>query len=225
MICFNNVGLTYEDRNVLNEITCELNEPRVGIIGANGSGKSSLLRLINGLTTPTTGTVTVDGLDPTDHGRDVRSRVSFLFSNPDAQIVMPTVGEDIEFSLRRNKISALERHERIAQALALVGLSDYQEHPAHLLSSGQKQLLAMAAIMVTEPDILLCDEPTTLLDRRNTRVLIDIIDALPQQIIMATHDLDLVSQWPRVLVMEHGEIIADSSGHEAVATYKATVDR
>lgn len=224
MISFHGVSLTLGERQVLQDITCDLSETRIGIIGANGSGKSSFLRLINGLNTASTGKVLVDDVDPARDGRTVRSRVSFLFSNPDAQIVMPTVAEDVAFSLRRRKLPANQRDDLIHDALSLVGLSDYRDHPAHALSSGQKQLLALAAIMVTDPDVLLCDEPTTLLDRRNTRLVTEALNGLPQQIILATHDLDLIRSWPRVLLFEQGRIQADTTGEAAIAMYKAAVD-
>jgi biotin transport system ATP-binding protein len=220
MIVFENVGHTYGERRVLTDITCSLAESRIGIIGANGSGKSTLARMINGLVTPTEGSVSVRGLNPARKGAEVRKFVSFLFSDPDAQIVMPTVGEDIGFSLRRRKLAQDQVLEATRTILTTVGLSDYFDHPAHLLSSGQKQLLALASVLVTEPEILVCDEPTTLLDLRNTREVADLLAALPQQIILVTHDLDLVHDWDRVLVIDEGRIVADGSGAESIAFYQ-----
>ena len=224
MIEFRDVCLTLNERPVLSDINAELAGPRVGIIGANGSGKTSLLRLINGLASPTSGSVHVLGLQPDRNGRAVRKKVSFLFSNPDAQIVMPTVAEDVAFSLRRHSLSDPERDLRVNQALHQVGLTEHHDHPAHALSSGQKQLLALASIIVTEPQILLCDEPTTLLDRRNTREVINVLNDLPITVVMSTHDLDLIRDWDRVLVVDGGRIIADTTGIEAIATYLKLVD-
>jgi biotin transport system ATP-binding protein len=220
MITFENVGHAFGDRRVLTDITCTLSESRIGIIGANGSGKSTLARMINGLVTPTEGAVRVRGLDPTRKGAEVRRLVSFLFSDPDAQIVMPTVGEDIGFSLRRRKLTQDQVQDATRAILATVGLSDYFDHPAHLLSSGQKQLLALASVLVTEPEILVCDEPTTLLDLRNTREVAELLASLPQQIILVTHDLDLVYTWERVLVIDAGRIVADGSGEESIDFYQ-----
>lgn len=220
MIRFENVGHRYGDREVLADISLDLGDHRVGIIGANGSGKSTLARMINGLVHPTTGRVEVDGIDPVRHGAQVRKHVSFLFADPDAQIVMPTVGEDIEFSLRRAKISKEESSARVAEILQVVGLPDHVDHPAHHLSSGQKQLLAMAAILVTEPRILVCDEPTTLLDLRNAQRLHGLIDSLEQQVVLVTHHLDLVEPLDRVIVLDEGHVVADGSGVDSVAFYR-----
>jgi biotin transport system ATP-binding protein len=221
MIHFDHVGHAFGERQVLSDITCTLSESRIGIIGANGSGKSTLARMINGLVTPTEGTVTVQGLDPARKGAEVRRMVSFLFSDPDAQIVMPTVAEDIAFSLRRQKLTREQVKEATVAILDVVGLPEYLDHPAHLLSSGQKQLLALASVLVTEPTILVCDEPTTLLDLRNTRAVAALLAELPQQVILVTHDLDLVSTWERVLVIDNGRIVADGHGATSVAYYQS----
>lgn len=220
MIRFDAVSHRYGDREVLTDITLDLPDHRVGIIGANGSGKSTLARMINGLVHATSGQVDVDGLDPVRHGAQVRKHVSFLFADPDAQIVMPTVGEDIEFSLRRRKLSKEESSARVAEILRVVGLPDHVDHPAHHLSSGQKQLLAMAAILVTEPRILVCDEPTTLLDLRNAQRLHALIDSLEQQVVLVTHHLELVEPFDRVIVLDDGRVVADGPGHDSVAFYR-----
>src|SRR5690606_35983304 len=117
------------------------------------------------------GSVTVDGLDTARKGREVRRKVGFVFTDPDHQIVMPTVAEDVAFSLRRSGLGKEEREARVRQVLADFGLAGHHDHPSHLLSGGQKQLLALAAIMVTDPAVLVADEPTTLLDLRNTKLI------------------------------------------------------
>jgi len=219
-IRFEEVGHQFGERGVLTGVNADLRESRVGIIGSNGSGKSTLARMINGLVHPTSGRVIVDDLEPAHHGAEVRRKVSFLFSDPDAQIVMPTVGEDIAFSLRRLSLQKDEVAARVESALEVVGLPGYADHPAHHLSSGQKQLLAMASILVTEPSILVCDEPTTLLDMRNTRRLAELLSGLSQQIVLVTHDLDLVLSCERVLVMAEGRLVADGEAVESVAHYR-----
>ena len=125
---FTNVSVHYDDRLVLNDINLTLTENRIGIIGANGGGKSTLIRLINGLGTATTGTVTVDGLDVAKNGKQVRRKVGFVFSDAENQIVIPTVEDDIAFSLRRLKLSKAERTDRTRTMLERFGL----EHHAHL---------------------------------------------------------------------------------------------
>jgi biotin transport system ATP-binding protein len=214
------VSHRYGDRPVLRDVTLELDEPRVAVIGANGSGKSTLARLLNGLVLPAAGTVTVDGLDTRRDGAAVRRKVGFVFTDPDAQIVMPTVAEDVAFSLRRKDISAEQRRDQVNEVLARFGLTDHADHPAHLLSGGQKQLLALASVLVTEPEILVCDEPTTLLDLRNTRIVSDLIQALPQRVVLVTHDLDEAKSWPRVVVVDDGRVVADGSGETSTQAYR-----
>jgi biotin transport system ATP-binding protein len=215
------VSHRYGDREVLSGVDLSLAEDRIGVVGANGSGKSTLARLLNGLVVPTTGRVLVDGMDTARNGAGVRRRVGFVFSDPDAQIVMPTVAEDVAFSLRRHGLGKAEVAGRVGDILARFGLGGHQDHPAHLLSSGQKQLLALASVLVTEPEILVCDEPTTLLDLRNSRQVADLLEGLTQQVVMVTHDLDLLAGWARVLVVNEGQIVEDGPAEQSIGRYKA----
>lgn len=219
MIEFDRVGHHYGDRTVLSDVDLSLPQRRVAFVGANGSGKSTLARTINGLVRPTTGRVRVDGRDPSRDGREVRRRVGFLFTNPDSQIVMPTAGEDVAFSLRRTGLNAKERARRAAEVLAEHGLDGYADHPAHQLSGGQKQLLALCSMLVLEPDVLVCDEPTTLLDLRNTRRFVELLGRLPQQVVLVTHDLDLLGGFDRVIVLDQGRVVADDEPEPAVRFY------
>lgn len=215
----------YGDRPVLHDVNVSLSERRVAVIGANGSGKSTFARLLNGLVIPDTGTVRVDGIDTRADGAGVRQRVGFVFTDPDAQIVMPTVGEDVAFSLRRHKLGRAERERAVAEQLQLFGLSEHADHPAHLLSGGQKQLLALCSILVTEPKVLVCDEPTTLLDLRNARRVTDLLAGLPQQIVLITHDLETVLSYERVLVFDTGAVVYDGPPDAAVAHYRSLSGR
>ncbi|MFJ8813901.1 energy-coupling factor ABC transporter ATP-binding protein [Amycolatopsis thermoflava] len=223
MIEFEGVGHAYGSRVVLSDVDLRIPERRVAFVGANGSGKSTLARMINGLVAPTEGRVLVDGLDPLREGRAVRKRVGFLFTNPDSQIVMPTAGEDVAFSLRRSGLSKPERAGRAAEVLARYGLGDYVDHPAHQLSGGQKQLLALCAMLVLEPDILVCDEPTTLLDLRNKRRFAETLAGLPQQVVLVTHDLELLGGFDRVVVLDAGRVVADDAPGPALAWYRKLI--
>lgn len=222
-IRFDAVHHSYGDRTVLAGIDLTLSESRVGIIGANGSGKSTLARMINGLVTPTAGAVTVDGVDTARKGRQVRRKVGFVFTDPDHQIVMPTVSEDIAFSLRRSSLSKPERADRVAEVLAEFGLSGHADHPTHLLSGGQKQLLALAAVMVTEPEVIVADEPTTLLDLRNARLMRSTLAGLRQQLVVVTHHLDLLDDFDRVIVIDGGRVAADGAPHDSIAHYRELI--
>jgi biotin transport system ATP-binding protein len=210
-------------RTVLDRVSVDLDEPRIGIVGANGSGKSTFARLLNGLVVPGEGSVEVAGLDTRTDAAQVRRLVGFVFTDPDAQIVMPTVAEDVALSLRRSRTDTATRSARVAAALDRVGLTGFEDSPAHLLSGGEKQLLALASVLVAEPDVLVCDEPTTLLDLRNTRTVMSILHGLPQQLVMVTHDLDTLEGFGRVLVFGRGRLVADDVPAVAVARYRALV--
>lgn len=200
-IKFSAVTVRFDERPVLGPIDLDLTEERVGVIGANGCGKSTLARLINGLGEPTSGTVSVDGLSPATDGKAVRKKVGFIFSDADNQIVMPTVIDDVAFSLRRYKLSRDERRERARAALERFGLASLADQSPHLLSGGQKQLLALAAVIVTDPEVIVADEPTTLLDLRNRKMIKNVFADLDQQLVVISHDLDLVSDAERVVYL------------------------
>jgi biotin transport system ATP-binding protein len=208
---------------VLDDVSLELDERRIGVIGANGSGKSTLARTLNGLVVPDVGSVRVDGLDTRVQGAAVRRRVGFVFTDPDAQIVMPTVAEDVALSLRRSDLSPTQRQQRVAETLTTVGLQGLDDRPAHVLSGGEKQLLAVASVLVAQPDVLVCDEPTTLLDLRNARRLMQVLLDLPQQLVMVTHHLDVLESFDRVLVLERGRVVEDGPPNTSVAAYRALV--
>jgi biotin transport system ATP-binding protein len=222
-IHFAGVGHRYGDRVVLDGVELTLTEHRIGIVGANGSGKSTLARMINGLVTPTSGTVTVDGLDASADGRRVRSLVGFVFTDPDNQIVMPTVAEDVAFSLRRSGLPAAEVAARVAATLGQFGLAGHADHPSHLLSGGQKQLLALAAVLVRRPAVVVADEPTTLLDLRNARRVADLLMAMDQQLVVISHHLDLLADYDRVVVVDAGRVVADGPPDAALARYRTLI--
>ncbi|MTD12576.1 ATP-binding cassette domain-containing protein [Nakamurella sp. YIM 132087] len=219
-ICFAGVHHWFGERVVLDGIDLTLAEPRVGVVGANGSGKSTLARMINGLVTPSQGTVTVDGLDTAREGKQVRRRVGFVFTDPDNQIVMPTVAEDVAFSLRKSGLPKDEIRSRVDDLLERFGLAGHADHPAHLLSGGQKQLLALAAVLVARPAVIVADEPTTLLDLRNSREVAGILSTLPEQVVLVTHQLDLLDDFDRVVVVHKGRIAADDTPAVAVRRYR-----
>jgi biotin transport system ATP-binding protein len=215
------VGHAYGERTVLRGLDLRLTERRIGVIGANGSGKSTVARLLTGLVLPTEGAVLVDGLDTRTDLRAVRRRVGFVFQDPDAQIVHPTVAEDVAFGLENQGVPPAERAERVAEVLDRYGLAGHADHPAHLLSGGQKQLLAIAGVLVMRPARVVFDEPTTLLDLVNARRVARVIAELDQHVVVVTHDLPLLEEFDRVLVVDDGRVVADAPPAEAVAAYTA----
>lgn len=212
-------------KSLLTDIDLELTDHRIAVIGANGSGKSTLLRLLNGLIEPSAGTVTVDGLDTVRHGKEVRRRVGFIFTDPLAQLVMSTPVEDIELSLRR-RIG--NRAQREAAALALLearGLAHLARQSIYDLSGGERQLVSLTSVLAVEPAILVADEPTTLLDLRNRELLRRAFAGLPQQLIVSTHDLELALDFERVVVIDEGRVAFDGAAEPAIDHYRGLLLR
>jgi biotin transport system ATP-binding protein len=223
-IVLDRITVRAEDgRALLTDISLSLTEQRVGVIGPNGAGKSTLIRLINGLTTPAEGSVQVDDLALPKEKRAVRRRVGFLFQNADAQIVMPTPLEDVVFGLKPLKLGKDETDRKARDSLHRFGLKGFEDRPAYLLSGGEKQRLALAAIVAMDPAILVMDEPTTMLDLAGARLFRRLVAELPQRVILATHDLTQLAGFDRVLVVDGGRIIRDAPPNEAIAFYEALV--
>jgi len=224
LIDFRGAAVAYDGEQILAPLTVSLSEHRIGIIGSNGSGKSTIVRLINGLIEPTSGQVLYDGLTPDKHGRDIRKRVGFVFSDAESQIVMPRVSDDVAFSLRRFKLPREEVKRRVAEALERFDLTDRAENSPHTLSGGEKQMLALASVLVIEPDTIIADEPTTLLDLRNRRRIVRELMSLEQQLIVVTHDLEMLRGFDRVLVIDDGALAYDGTPDDAIAFYTDLMD-
>lgn len=224
-IRFDAVNVQYDDRVVLKDINLLLHEQRIGIVGANGGGKSTLIRLINGLGTTSSGQVLYNGLNVAEKGKEVRKKVGFVFSDAENQIIMPTVEDDVAFSLRRLKVPKEQRRERTQNMLKRFGLAAHAKQSPHLLSGGQKQLLALAAVLILEPDTIIADEPTTLLDMRNRQKIRRVFDTLEQQLIVVTHDLDFLRGFERVLCIDNHQIAADGPADEVLAFYQELMER
>lgn len=223
-------------RTILHPFSLALTERRVSIIGANGSGKSTFARLINGLTLPSAGEVVVgadaerDGqpftaLRTDRDGAKVRRIVGYLFTNPAAQLIMPTVIEDISLSLRHTHRDSASRRDAARSVLARLGISDLEQQSVHTLSGGQQQLVALASVLALEPAIVVADEPTTLLDLQNSLMIAKQLGRLSQQLIVVTHDLELAQQAERTLVMHEGRIAFDGEPREAVERYRELVSQ
>ena len=219
-IDLNNVTVVREGRTVLRDLTLSLEAQRIAVIGANGSGKSSFARILNGLVPVASGDASIHGLDPSREGKLLRQRVGMVFSNPAAQIVMPTVREDLAFTLRGRRLDRAAVAERVTTALARVGMSDYADTSVYLLSGGQQQLVALAAVLIAEPSLIIADEPTALLDLGNAksiaRILLEESDA---QVVLVTHDLELAQRCDYAVCFAGGWLIDEGLPAEVVARY------
>lgn len=219
MIQIENVSHRFGEREVLREINLTLGERRIAIVGSNGSGKTTFARLLNGLQIPSEGKVLVDGLDTRTDGKAVRRRVGFVFQNPDNQIVFPIVEEDLAFGLKNLKLDQATIKASIDEVLARYDLAKFRYASTHLLSGGQKQLLAIASVLVMQPQYVVLDEPTTLLDLRNQRLIAEAIRELQQVAIVASHDLELIKDFDRVIVFDSGRVVVDDEPLSALKRY------
>ena len=185
----------------------------VGIIGSNGAGKSTLLLHLNGVLRATAGEVRVRGVPITAATvAEVRRTVGMVFQDPDDQLFMPTVFDDVAFGPNNLSIPVHEVQSRVEAALARVGASHLATRPPYRLSGGEKRAVAIAGVLAMEPSILVMDEPSDGLDPAARRRLINLLKGFDQTKIIATHDLDLVLDvCSRVLVMHHGHLEADGT--------------
>ena len=187
------------------------NGESIGLVGANGAGKSTFLKMLVGLELPDEGEIWIGGRKLEKKNlADIRENVGYIFQDSDNQLFMTTVGEDVSFGPRNYGLPEKEVQERTATALEKCGISHLKERPVYRLSGGEKKLAAIATVLSMSPDILLMDEPSAALDPRNRRRLISIIRDLPQMKILAGHDLDFIwDTTSRVVLVDGGKIVAD----------------
>lgn len=215
------VTVVREGRTVLRDLTASLDAKSVAVIGANGSGKSTFARILNGLVPVTQGDVRVHGLDPGREGKLLRRRVGMVFSNPAAQIIMPTVREDLAFTLRGRTLSRDATNARVDEALARVGLTGYADSSVYSLSGGQQQLVALAAVLIGSPTLIIADEPTAMLDLGNAKTIARILlEGTDAQLVLVTHDLELAQRCEYALCFAEGRLIDAGPPENVVARYR-----
>lgn len=188
----------------------------VAILGPNGAGKSTLLLHLNGILAPAKGEIWVGELQLNKHNlKEIRRLVGVVFQDPDDQLFMPTVFEDVAFGPLNLGLAEAEIAERVRAALSRVDLEGYERRSAHHLSFGEKKRVCLAAVLAMEPGVLALDEPTSNLDPRGRRRLLELLSAIPLTRIIATHDLDLVRRLcPRAVILDGGRIVADGPSAE-----------
>ena len=192
----------------------------LAVLGHNGSGKSTLAKLLNGLFLPTQGSVTVSRMDTRDDARiwDIRRTAGMVFQNPDNQLVATQVYDDVAFGLENIGIPPEEMPARIDRALEMTGMSQFKQHAPHLLSGGQKQRVAIAGILAMQPEALILDEATAMLDPQGRREVLDTVLRLNREqgitVVWITHFMEEAARAQRVLVMDHGRIAMDGTPGE-----------
>jgi len=202
------------------DFSLTLRERRIGFIGDNGSGKSSLLRLVNGLLLPDRGRVLVNGLDTRADRRSLPAEVGFVFQNADHQIIFPTVAEEMAFALLERGLDREAARRRALAVLCKHGCETWEGRAVHELSDGQKQLLCILAVVAAEPSIVLLDEPFASLDLPTKLALSATLAALPQQVVMASHDHALLAEFDRVIWLDNGAVRMDGRPKPVLAAYR-----
>lgn len=213
-----NLSFGYEaGKEILKSITFHASEDdSIGLVGANGVGKSTLLKLLVGLNLSYTGTVRVEDI-PVEKNTlaEIRSRIGYVFQDSDSQLFMNTAFEDIAFAPRNYGLSETEVNRRVEQALRLTGIEYLKDRPIYKMSGGEKKLVSIATILSMTPDIILMDEPSIALDPKNRRNLIRILNSFDHLKIVASHDLDMIlDTCKRTILMADGKIIADGKTEE-----------
>ncbi len=209
----------YDDKptktEVIKNLSMTVNKGEfVAVLGHNGSGKSTLAKLMNAINLPESGTVLVNGLDTCKEENlyDIRRTVGMVFQNPDNQIVATVVEEDVAFALENIGVPSEKIREAVDDALTTVGMYKYREHAPHKLSGGQKQRVAIAGVIAMQPDCIVLDEPTAMLDpigRREIMKTIKKLNSMGVTVVLITHYMDEAAQAKRVVVMDYGRIILD----------------
>ncbi len=189
---------------------CAVQGEKVALVGPNGAGKSTFMLHLNGLLSGE-GSLVIAGLPLNKENLPlIRGRLGMVFQNPDDQLFSPTVFEDVAFGPLHMGLPEAEVQERVAQALAQVGMAAYAQRLSHHLSMGEKKRVSIATVLSMRPEILVLDEPSAGLDPRARRQLINLLRELPQTMIVSTHDMQLVRElFPRMVIMDEGRVVAD----------------
>ena len=208
-------------KNVLDGVSLSVQKGEfVAVIGHNGSGKSTLSKQFNAILLPTGGRVLVEDIDTADEGRvyDIRRKVGLVLQNPDNQLVASIVEEDVAFGPENIGVAPEEIRRRVDNALKSVGMYDYRHHSPHKLSGGQKQRVAIAGILAMEPDCIVLDEPTAMLDPEGREEVISAVKKLNRDqgitVVIITHNMEETVDCDRVIVMDKGKVLTEGTPYE-----------
>lgn len=211
---------------VINDLTLSIEQGEsVGIIGANGAGKSTLLQLLLGLLTPQHGRIVVGHTPLTSKTLPwIRERIGLVFQDPDDQLFMPTIAEDVAFGPRNRGLDETSVSQLVANALATVGLTGLSDRPPYKLSGGEKKAASLATVLAMEPDVLVLDEPTSSLDPRARRQVINLLNQFDHTRLITSHDLDLILDvCERTIVLQDGKVLADGPSNQILTNEKLLV--
>jgi len=211
VINLKDVSFEFETHRVLDQINLNISEHRIGIIGVNGSGKSTLAKLISGLIAPTSGSIRLNKIDVFKDRKAALKTVGIIFQNPDHQIIFPTCVEEISFGLIQQGMTRIEAEKKSKQLLLKFDKSNWSDELAHNLSQGQRHFLCLISILAMEPDVIILDEPYAGLDLPTSIKLKNTIKKLNQQIVMITHDREILEDFERILWIDNGKIVRDGS--------------
>ena len=230
IIKIENVSYTYSDAKepALREVTLDVARGSfTAVLGHNGSGKSTLAKCFNGILTPTEGRVLVEGMDTADEDRllDIRRTVGMVFQNPDNQIVASVVEDDVAFAPENLGVPPAEIRTRVDAALRAVGMYDFRLHAPHLLSGGQKQRVAIAGVLAMQPECIVLDEPTAMLDPIGRREVLSTVEDLRREkgmtVVLITHHMSECIGADRLIVMSGGRVALDGTPREVFSQVEA----
>ena len=217
------VRLQRGQTQVFDGLNLQLTEKRIGVIGNNGAGKSSLFRLLCGLEQPQSGQVLIDGTPLLQARQHKPGLVGLMFQNPDDQIIFPTVEEELALGLRPQGLNKQQARAKARELLAARGLEHWAERAVGSLSQGQRQQVCWLSLLIAAPQLLLLDEPFASLDLPGQARLAQDIAAAPQQVLVSTHVLDHVRDFERVIWLEQGRLLGDGAGREVCRAYEEAV--
>ena len=219
-IQFENVSLSLNARKLLNAVTLDIQEQRVGVIGRNGSGKTSFARLLSGLLTPSSGRVRVNGNDLFKHRAAALKTVGILFQNPDHQIIFPTVLEELSFGLTQQGQRKAEAMQNATKILQQFDRLDWAERTIATLSQGQRHLVCLMSVLAMAPPLLVLDEPFAGLDLPTKTYLQNLLYGLDQSVLHITHDLQALGEYERVIWLEKGQVAGDGLPKDIIPAFE-----
>lgn len=224
-IYLKDVIFEFETHRVIDQITLNVSEQRIGIVGVNGSGKSTLARLISGLIAPISGSIRINDIDIYKDRKAALKTVGIIFQNPDHQIIFPTCIEEISFGLMQQGMTRIEAEERSNEILLKFDRLKWSDQLAHNLSQGQRHFLCLIAVLAMNPDVVILDEPYAGLDLPTSLQLRHELNKLSQQIVMITHNKDILINFDRILWIDNGKIIKDGSYENVMPDFEEEMQR